>query len=622
MTATRKPPPSAAATTASNLKKNDNQYTFQLANTTNVPNDAIMNEAHGKIATSEPSFKEELLSSLGPEGLKDANWGDLLNGDLPENRWYKEADETVPQNINPRTVIPEIPYTDEELEEWAKPWKNTLIVKVMGKRVNFRMLENKLRKEWVQHGTMSITDMAGDFYLVQLSDIEDYMHAIFEGPWKIADHYLIVQRWRPLFSLTAAMTKNVAVWIRIPKLPVELCNEKFLNRIGSTIGNMLKVDKTTSLYSRGKFARICVELDLEKPLLSHISIRGMKLCLEYEGLHSICFRCGKYGHKKDNCRELLEVEEENSTDTEIVQKEATTVEPMVVMPSDGQSSQQEQPASQDKKQEEPELGIWNIPKYVTRRKKNNSISRNPKKSGQDVIPQSVVNRATKKPQAEVVEVIKATGNGSKEPEVIQHEHNSQETATPPIAKSIAKEKIRNPFGGKNPQLSVKGKKGTKITKPPIRKDKGSVKDVRNKQIMASNTGGVNIVATGKENIPSTSYQITKSNGSKADNKAEEEAVMAYMKAMYMTHGENPLNRFKNLEPIRSALSHIDQNDHNRTGSTSRNELNDNNTSMSGDGKKVKVINATSEVQNCHGNELPKEAFEEVVPQTTNPVHIQ
>lgn len=39
-------------------------------------------------------------------------------------------------------------------------------------------------------------------------------------------------------------------------------------------------------------------------------IRGSKLHLEYEGLHSICFCCGKYGHKKDVCREILEVEEQ------------------------------------------------------------------------------------------------------------------------------------------------------------------------------------------------------------------------------------------------------------------------------------------------------------------------
>lgn len=66
---------------------------------------------------------------------------------------------------------------------------------------------------------------------------------------------------------------------------------------------MLKVDKRTSLHSRGRFARICVEIDLSKQLHPHVMFRGEKLYLEYEGLHAICFRCGKYGHKKDQCVE-------------------------------------------------------------------------------------------------------------------------------------------------------------------------------------------------------------------------------------------------------------------------------------------------------------------------------
>lgn len=85
--------------------------------------------------------------------------------------------------------------------------------------------------------------MARDFYLVQLSDMQHYHHALFEGPWKIADHYLIVQKWRPILSLMESLSQKVAVWIHIPKLPVELYNGKLLAIIGSSLGNMLKVDK-------------------------------------------------------------------------------------------------------------------------------------------------------------------------------------------------------------------------------------------------------------------------------------------------------------------------------------------------------------------------------------------
>ncbi|KAG4953642.1 hypothetical protein JHK82_039262 [Glycine max] len=84
----------------------------------------------------------------------------------------------------------------------------------------------------------------------------------------------------------------------------ELYNDIFLKCISVSFGKFLKIDKLTSIQSRGKFASIYVELDLEKPRETHIYVKGHKLFLEYEDLHSICFKCGRVGHKKDDCTEL------------------------------------------------------------------------------------------------------------------------------------------------------------------------------------------------------------------------------------------------------------------------------------------------------------------------------
>lgn len=43
-----------------------------------------------------------------------------------------------------------------------------------------------------------------------------------------------------------------------------------------------------------------------RPLQSHIMVRGTKLFIKYD-----C--CGMYGHKKETCREILEVEKANNT---------------------------------------------------------------------------------------------------------------------------------------------------------------------------------------------------------------------------------------------------------------------------------------------------------------------
>lgn len=67
------------------------------------------------------------------------------------------------------------------------------------------------------------------------------------------------------------------------------------------IGTMLRVDNHTSNQSRGNFTRLCVEIDLDHELVPSFTTLGREFFVEYEGLHLICFGCGKYGHRKDNC---------------------------------------------------------------------------------------------------------------------------------------------------------------------------------------------------------------------------------------------------------------------------------------------------------------------------------
>lgn len=123
----------------------------------------------------------------------------------------------------------------------------------MGKNINFKALENNLQKKWQKKGFIKIVDMPDGYFLVYFLTEEDYSRALFEGPWMIADHYFVVQRWRPMFLQNAESVKKVAVWIRIPHLPLELFNTEFLWRIGSGLGSMLKVDRLTSIHSRGQY---------------------------------------------------------------------------------------------------------------------------------------------------------------------------------------------------------------------------------------------------------------------------------------------------------------------------------------------------------------------------------
>ncbi|KAJ8436019.1 hypothetical protein Cgig2_007677 [Carnegiea gigantea] len=67
------------------------------------------------------------------------------------------------------------------------------------------------------------------------------------------------------------------------------------------VGNIVRVDQNTLLRLKGKFARVCINLDITKPLPSSITItKGdmtMRVPIIYEGLHEVCLLCGGESHQ-------------------------------------------------------------------------------------------------------------------------------------------------------------------------------------------------------------------------------------------------------------------------------------------------------------------------------------
>lgn len=117
-----------------------------------------------------------------------------------------------------------------------------------------------------------------------------------DGPWN-----LTAQRWRPDFKPREASIKKIAAWIRIPDLPIEYYDKHFLWKVDIHTIKDSNHGRGMFTTERGRFARISVELNLNKKLVSRVKIRNILYLIEYEGLSMICFERGKYGHHKELC---------------------------------------------------------------------------------------------------------------------------------------------------------------------------------------------------------------------------------------------------------------------------------------------------------------------------------
>lgn len=111
----------------------------------------------------------------------------------------------------------------------------------------------------------------------------------------------------PNFWPSRDTVNQLAMWMRILGLPIEYYDQRVLSFIGNRIGKAIKVDKNTLSRERGKYARLCTQVDLTKPLLAMFSIKVKHFKVEYEGLHTLCLKYGKYGHTTEGCEAQMVV---------------------------------------------------------------------------------------------------------------------------------------------------------------------------------------------------------------------------------------------------------------------------------------------------------------------------
>ncbi|XP_061371666.1 uncharacterized protein LOC133314245 [Gastrolobium bilobum] len=255
------------------------------------------------------SYKDKLLQLKGsgyiPDSVEDS-WMTLFNRDEEGIYLDEESDKDVEKD--PLCLAYQL--SKEMHQEDCKKWRLSLIIKLLGKRLGTRFLMTRLQSLWNLVGTFELIEMDNGFLLIKFQDQRDYVHVLQEGPWVVISHYVVMQRWRPMFDPYNETVKKLEVWLRIPGLPIELFSSHHLWKIGNIFGKTLKVDRNSLRASdskagvvteKARFTRIYVELDLGKSLVLKFTIGSRIFMVGYEGLHQVYFSYGQYGHKKDAC---------------------------------------------------------------------------------------------------------------------------------------------------------------------------------------------------------------------------------------------------------------------------------------------------------------------------------
>ncbi|KAJ8752648.1 hypothetical protein K2173_005537 [Erythroxylum novogranatense] len=157
-------------------------------------------------------------------------------------------------------------------------WAKTVVIKLLGRRIGYRLLSSCLQTMWLPKGQMKIIDLDNDYFLVRFKEDEDYLKALTQGPWVIFGQML--SSFRP----SQGQVNHAVGWIRVPDLSITRYHPWILTAIGNLVGTTVRIDEATLKSNRGKFAHLAVDVDLSSLLRHGVEIDSETLRIAYKGL--------------------------------------------------------------------------------------------------------------------------------------------------------------------------------------------------------------------------------------------------------------------------------------------------------------------------------------------------
>ncbi|KAK4280733.1 hypothetical protein QN277_012314 [Acacia crassicarpa] len=197
------------------------------------------------------SYRESLLHNVKSKSC----WWEWVKNDEEDELEDYGAGTDFARVLNPSDGIrvdlsnplrPVFDFDEKEMEHLLKPFRRTLVVKLMGRQLSYGFMVKKLRQLWERKGNIEVFDLENEFFLVNFQNNEDYMEALVGGSWVIADAYLSVARWRPEFNTKNEKIESIVAWVRLSDLPAPLFDKKFLLNLGNSIGKAIWLDVHTA----------------------------------------------------------------------------------------------------------------------------------------------------------------------------------------------------------------------------------------------------------------------------------------------------------------------------------------------------------------------------------------
>ncbi|KAL2897076.1 hypothetical protein RDABS01_038859 [Bienertia sinuspersici] len=213
-------------------------------------------------------------------------------------------------DITNRTETPMVTIDMDDIEDEITYWSSAMICFVLGANPPLPVMSGFCNRIWGKKGLDKVSMVGRGLFLVRFNTLEQCHKALTGDPQFFDYKPLIMKQWSPDIELHKENVKTVPIWIRMPNLDLKYWGQGCLHKLGDIIGTTLKVDNVTMNKDRLSYARILVEVELDKELPDYIRFQNEKGLpvqqnIEYEWIPTFCIVCKKYGHPSDKCHKQI-----------------------------------------------------------------------------------------------------------------------------------------------------------------------------------------------------------------------------------------------------------------------------------------------------------------------------
>ncbi|KAL0359940.1 UNVERIFIED_CONTAM: hypothetical protein Sradi_3678500 [Sesamum radiatum] len=205
--------------------------------------------------------------------------------------------------VNTINGRPTIIFSDEETQSLAADFRYALVGKFSHGSPPYSLLHRLLSNLGIK-GAFTVSLINNKHALINLTNESDYSRLWMRRIWYLKGFPMRVFKWSPTFTPDQE-SSVVPIWVSFPDLPAHLFRKDALHTIATFVGTPLQIADSTFSRSMLSRARVCIEIDLLKPLVKELDLqingRTFVQKVEFEQVPQYCSLCKHVGHHDLEC---------------------------------------------------------------------------------------------------------------------------------------------------------------------------------------------------------------------------------------------------------------------------------------------------------------------------------